>query len=294
MEYIGDRGSKANSLIREYIENDKIFSLSRIGLAEVRWVDWYLRGGLDSNCDGHMWNGNIFTPTLRHRMDPNGIYGDCGEEFFSEYNNGISTADLQVFWFNYDGQPLVYDEQVNIFNNLSPNSIKVDCEVLAPYRHTEFWTKSLKGKKVLVVYPFVETIKMQYEKRNLIWTGEHEGKLPDFELITYKPVWTLAGCRPHSSWKESLDFMKDEISKLDFDFAILGCSHYGIPLVSFIKENLKKSAIYMGGELQILFGIKGARWDQWERVTNHYNEHWTRTIDEIPNGHTIMDGGCYW
>jgi hypothetical protein len=50
----------------------------------------------------------------------------------------------------------------------------------------------------------------------------------------------------------------------------------------------------MGGELQILFGIKGARWDQWERVTTHYNEHWTRTIDEIPNGHTIMDGGCYW
>jgi hypothetical protein len=132
---------------------------------------------------------------------------------------------------------------------------------------------------------------MQYEKRNLIWA---DGKLPDFELITYKPVWTLGGNRPHSSWKESLDFMKSEIAELDFDIALLGCSHYGIPLVSFIKDSLNKSAIYVGGELQILFGIKGSRWDNWERVNKYYNEHWTRSIDEIPTGHNLMDGGCYW
>ena len=294
MNYLGDRGFKANQLIKKYLEDSKPFTLSRMGLGEIRWVDWFIRGGLDFNCDGYLYSGNIYTPTLRHRLEYGGVYGNCASSFFIEYIKGISVADLQVFWFNYDGTPLVYNEQVNIFNNFSTNSIKIDCEVLAPYQHASFWTECLKGKKVLVIYPFVNTIKSQYEKKDLIWTGDHSGKLPDFELKTYKPVWTLNGNKPHNSWKESLDHMKSEISQIDFDVALLGCSHYGLPLTAFIKENLKKSAIYMGGELQILFGIKGSRWDNWERVNKFYNEHWTRSIDEIPNGHEIMDGGCYW
>jgi hypothetical protein len=59
---------------------------------------------------------------------------------------------------------------------------------------------------------------------------------------------------------------------------------------------MNKSAIYMGGELQILFGIKGERWDGWEKVNKFYNEHWTRSIDEKPDGFRGLatDNGCYW
>lgn len=292
--YIGDKGVNANKLISSYLDTNKTFSLARMGLGEIRWVAYFIRGGLDFNCDGYLYSADVYTPTLRHRLEYGGVYGNCGYSFFSEYIKGISSADLHVFWFNYDGTPLLNDEQLNIFKNFSPNSIKIDCEVLAPNQHTDFWSKSLSGKKVLVVYPFVKTIQSQYEKRNLIWTEEHSGKLPEFDLITYKPVWTLNGNRPHGSWKESLDFMKNEISQIDFDVALLGCSHYGLPLTAHIKQILNKSAIYMGGELQILFGIKGSRWDQWERVTKHYNESWTRSIDEVPSGYQIMDGGCYW
>lgn len=290
MKYLKNKGVIGNVLIKEHIEKNEPFALTRIGLGEVRWVDWYLKHGLNNSFN---WNGNG-NITLASIIEENGVYGQCGEEFFKEFCNGISSADLQVFWFNDDESNLVYDEQKNIFDTLSTQSIKIDCESLYSFRHNDFWSKSLTGKKVLVIYPFEETIKMQYEKRDLIWTGDAIGKLPDFELITYKPVWTLGGNRPHSSWKESLDFMKSEIAELDFDIALLGCSHYGIPLVSFIKNNLNKSAIYMGGELQILFGIKGSRWDQWERVTKFYNENWTRAIDEKPAGYSLMDGGCYW
>ena len=294
MSYIGDRGAQANELISDYIKSNKVFTLSRIGLGEMRWIDWYLRGGIDSNCDGFSYAGPHYVPTLKDRIEVNGVYGGCAQEFFNEYNTGISDADLQVFWYNYDGSKLLYDEQINIYNHLSPDSIKIDCESLASYMHVNFWSKSLENKKVLVVYPFEQTIQKQFQVKDSIWVGEHAGKLPNFDLVTYKPVWTLAGCTPHSSWKESLDVMKQDISKLDFDIALLGCSHYGVPLTSFIKNSLNKSAIYMGGELQILFGIKGARWDNWERVTKLYNENWIRPIDELPTGHTIMDGGCYW
>jgi len=291
---IGDKGKKANDLILEMLEKNEVFALSRIGLGEVRWIDWYMRGGLDSNCDGYLYTAQTYTPTLRDRLKYGGIYGETYDYFFEEYIKGISCGDLQVFWFNYNGEKLVYDEQIRIFNQFSNNSIKVDCECLCPYIHENFWTKGLKDKKVLFVYPFVNTISSQYNRKELIWTGEHAGKLPEFELITYKPVWILGENKPHSSFKESLEFMKEEISKIDFDVAIIGCSHYGLPLVAHVKNVMNKSSIYMGGELQILFGIKGKRWDQWERVTRHYNENWVRPFEELPSNTDMLDGGCYW
>ena len=293
---VGDRGIMANDVISKMLKENKVFSLSRIGLAEVRWIDWFIKGGMQYTCDGFLFSGNLYAPTLREKLLNNGVYGGTEEYFMKEYIKGISTADLQVLWYHYNGDKLVYDEQINIFKNYSNDSIKIDCEVLCSYVHTNFWTKELKDKKVLIVYPFVETIKSQYLKKDLIWTGEHAGKLPDFELITYKPYWSVGDTMPHSSWQETFEKMRDDISELDFDIAILGCSTYGLPLVSHIKNNMNKSAIYMGGELQILFGIKGERWDGWEKVNKYYNEHWTRPFDEKPNGYRGLatDNGCYW
>lgn len=296
MSLVGDRGVKANKLISKMLKENKVFSLSRLGLAEVRWVDWYLRGGMEHMCEGFPFLGPLYAPRLREKLANSGVYGGSEEYFMKEYIKGISTADLQVFWNHYNGDKLVYDEQVNIFRNLSNESVKIDCEVLCSYVHTDFWTKDLVGKKVLIVYPFTETIKLQYLKKDLIWTGEHSGKLPDFELITYKPYWSIGDVMPHSSWQETFETMRDDISKLDFDIAILGCSTYGLPLVSHIKNNMNKSAMYMGGETQILFGIKGERWDGWEKVNKYYNENWTRPLDEKPNGYNAYatDNGCYW
>ena len=55
---IGDNGQNANMLISKLLEENKTFALSRIGLGEVRWIDWYMRGGLDFNCDGYLYTGN--------------------------------------------------------------------------------------------------------------------------------------------------------------------------------------------------------------------------------------------
>lgn len=296
IKLLGDKGVKANELISNMLKSEKPFALSRIGLAEVRWVDWFIKGGMNYTCDGFLFSGSIYSPTLREKLIHNGVYGGTEDYFMNEYIKGISIADLQVFWYHYNGEKLVYDEQINIFKNFSKESIKIDCESLCSYIHPNFWTKQLNGKKVLIVYPFVETIKFQYQKKDLIWTGEHEGKLPDFELITYKPYWSLGSNKPHSSWKETFEKMRDDISKLDFDVAILGCSHYGLPLVSHIKSNMNKTAIYMGGELQILFGIKGGRWDGWEKVNKYYNKNWIRAFDDKPDSYNGFgtDNGCYW
>ena len=89
--------------------------------------------------------------------------------------------------------------------------------------------------------------------------------------------------------------MCKDISNIDFDIALLGCGSYGLPLCDYIKIKLNKSAVYIGGGLQLYFGIKGKRWEGSEDITKFYNEYWTRpTTEETPTTSTMVEGGCYW
>ncbi|WP_275353744.1 hypothetical protein [Klebsiella pneumoniae] len=76
------------------------------------------------------------------------------------------------------------------------------------------------------------------------------------------------------NWFEALEKCK-AISKIDFDVAIIGCGAYGLPLASFVK-NLGKQSIHLAGWTQVLFGIKGKRWDDLPQISKFYNDHWIR------------------
>lgn len=89
--------------------------------------------------------------------------------------------------------------------------------------------------------------------------------------------------------------MKNDISSLDFDVALVSCGAYGLPLVNHIKNKLCKTGIYVGGALQLFFGIKGRRWDHHDEISLLFNEHWRRPFDvEIPENFHMVEGGCYW
>ncbi len=285
-------GVIGNRLISSYLEKGDVFSLSRIGLGEMRWVDWFLRGGMDSDCDGmHISEGKYYTPKLSDKMSYHGVYGGHYEYFFEEFNKGIQTADIQIFWEDF-----LHNEQKNIFERLSPNSHKISFDSLDPTKHIDFWSKRLENKRVLIVHQFEDTIRYQYNNRNKIWLDDHKGKLPLFDLVTYKPVWVLGEVKPHNSWKDSLEHMKREISKIDFDIALLACSYFGLPLLNFIKTDLNKSCIYMGGQLQILFGIKGIRWDM-NQANGMYNESWIRCFESdlpSPDSTLVADFNSYF
>lgn len=157
------------------------------------------------------------------------------------------------------------------------------------------WTRALKGKKVLVVHPFANTIEKQYAIRDKIFPN-HPDYLPDFELHTIKAVQTIAGQEDErfANWFEALDYMKEEIKKVDFDIALIGCGAYGFPLGSFCK-NLGKSAVHIGGDLQMLFGILGARWEAYDVTKELVNEYWVRPgEDERPKSAEVVEDACYW
>jgi len=281
---------EGNQLIKKYLKNNTVFAAGRVGSSEILSTYAFDNGKKVS------WDGktNSFLPLLQNNA---GVYGPCGpqscvcvDDFNREYLEGIKSCDIQVYW----AIPSIVEAQDKLFAKYCKDSSIVDNRAVEPFYFEDSWSHALKGKKVLVISPFTESIKSQYNKRLLIWPN---GLLPEFELVTYTSVQSLGGVGPHGSWTESLNIMKKDISKLDFDVALLGCGGYGMPLMSHIKEVLGKSSIYVGGGLQIMFGIKGKRWDTHPEISSFYNEHWVRPNDnEKPTTRFSMlnEPDTYW
>ncbi len=151
----------------------------------------------------------------------------------------------------------------------------------------------LRGKKVLAVTPFDNTVRKQYERRELIYSDEY---LPEFNLKTYKAVQTLAGNKDprFNSWFEALDGMISDIKGIDFDIALVGAGAYGLPICSAIKDS-GRSAIHMGGDLQLMFGIMGKRWEDHPFVNSVRNEYWVYPSEaDKPKNLEKVEDGCYW
>lgn len=116
--------------------------------------------------------------------------------------------------------------------------------------------------------------------------------IPEFKsLATVKAVQTIAGnSAGFPSWFDALEQMEREISLVDFDIALIGCGAYGLPLAAYVKK-IGKQAIHVGGVLQLYFGIKGKRWNDW----GLYNDYWVSPdAKDIPNNADKVENGCYW
>tara|TARA_B110000211_G_C14070483_1_gene549734 strand:- start:239 stop:1153 length:915 start_codon:yes stop_codon:yes gene_type:complete len=181
----------------------------------------------------------------------------------------------------------------NIKQYYSSSIQKVKLGYLEPYYHQNPWSKVLKGKKVLVIHPFEKSIRSQYKKRELLFPDPNI--LPEFELITIKAVQSIAGNKTeYDTWFDALESMQCQIRNTDFDIALIGAGAYGMPLAAYVKSIGKKS-VHIGGALQILFGIKGKRWEDHKIISSFYNEHWVNpSLDEVPSNNEAIEDGCYW
>lgn len=276
--------SDANEYIKECILSGKPFLAARFGSTELLNIQTYEFGAhgkygkedrFKQLCD---WSGFF----------PNDI-SLCGR-FAETIEQACTFVDLIAVWY------MPFEEYY--IKKCMPENVKqtylLDFEPWASECH---WSAALKGKKVLVIHPFTETIRFQYNRRSELFPGTDI--LPDFELKTLKAVQTLAGTKDSrfENWFDALDWMYNEAMKIDFDIAIIGCGAYGLPLASKIKQ-AGKQAIHLAGATQILFGIKGKRWEEdpaFDYVRKWFNDSWIRPsdIDKIENSQKVEDS-CYW
>lgn len=164
---------------------------------------------------------------------------------------------------------------------------------LQPWEHQNPWSRALEDKTVLVIHPFAESIQNQYRQREHLFKDKRV--LPKFELKTLPAVQSIAGNKtPFDSWFKALDWMCDRVSQTQFDIAIIGAGAYGLPLASHVKKVGKKS-VHLGGATQLLFGIKGKRWEEENYLQKISNQYWVRPLpSEMPANFQYVEGGCYW
>ena len=271
---------EGNDLIRKAIKDQRPYVAGKMGAVEQQIMIHH--------CYNIPWNDNLRWHASNHAgiTPPN----DSNLKLFSEiYLESLSNLDLLSIWFpdNLGSNEFVISEK------FCPNAeFTAGLQSLEPFYHEQPWSSALEGKKVLVVHPFEESIRDQYSKRDLIF--EDKTILPEFNLITFKTYQTHGGGNTDLHWDVCYYDMVDKIKNIDYDVALVGCGAYGLPICNFIKKQ-GKSAIHVGGGLQIMFGIKGNRWDSMPSVNKYYNEHWKRPYDsEKTRNHQVVEGSTYW
>lgn len=286
-KFVGKRilsTKESHEYIRKLIESNKPFALGRNGQAEIVFLE-------------KLETDRLFHT---HKVEKKQIYRDCFEGkkenaklYFEMMKKAYAAVDCNCVWGNIAMEEIV-------LKKMSPQSVLLDVNAIHVYEfldYSECWTKALSGKKVLVVSIFADQIERQY-KYNREKIHKNKNLLPEFQLETVKSVWWFGGNRDSrfNNWFECLDYLESECLKKDFDIALISCSVFSFPLITRLKI-AGKQAIQVGGALQLLFGIKGKRWNHiCEGV--YYNEYWVSPEDQtrIKNASRIdgVPGGPYW
>lgn len=236
----------------------------------------------------------LFGTDALHKGKMNsGIFPENEEimhNFCTIYEHSLGLADMNCFW----GGVILEDYVLSKY--LQKSCVQVAMRSLEPFQYESPWTAALEGKRVLVVHPFSELIEEQYKKRGSLF--ENKKILPEFDLVTVKAVQSSGEASP-SEWKdwfEALNYLYEQCMETDFDVALLSCGGYAVALGAKLKEAGKK-VIVLGGMLQLIFGIKGERWERSRPdIVALYNDSWIRPGDKyaLKGSNNMVDGKAYW
>ncbi|WFR56794.1 hypothetical protein QA584_24800 [Anaerocolumna sp. AGMB13025] len=273
---------EANEFIYKGLVSENPFFIGRFGSVELEClVEYYylldrVNGGKEDYHDNlknmiRDWAG--FFPPTKDLMDRfSRLYIEDAKQIDMMWSMWLSRFENMIYSNFIPEKPLaLYDDTAFPINIEKP------------------WTRALRGKRVLVIHPFEESIQYNYKKRDKLFANNEF--LPEFELITLKAVQSIAGTQTEfATWFNALEHMERQINSINFDIALIGAGAYGFPLAAYVKH-IGKKAIHVGGMLQLYFGIKGKAWNE----MGIYNEHWTSpTETERPEGYKKVEAGRYW
>ena len=216
-----------------------------------------------------------------------------------EYVEGLTMLDgTAAGWY----EPYRAAESL-LLDQCAPQAFRTPLRSLEPYyvEPEDRWTALLAGRRVAVVSSFAETIHRQILKRD-IWANQGTILPP---TTTWIPIRTFyppdvsmgdaTGWPPGiESWDDAVQMLVDQVKASGATIALIGCGGLGMILGARLKRE-GISVIIMGGAIQVLFGIKGLRWESHPIISRFWNDSWVwPAADEIPRGAFKVEGGCYW
>jgi hypothetical protein len=240
--------------------------------------------------------------TLRNIFRGVGIWPatvEAANAWLKEYVEGLETLDVVAAgWY----EPYRAQEDI-LLNTYAPDAYRIPLRSLEPYYMDPCnrWTQYLAGKRVAVVSSFCETIRKQIGKDG-IWE-RRETVLPPtttwIPIRSYFPpdvsMGDATGWPPSvKSWDDAVTMMVNAVVDSGATIALIGCGGLGMILGARLKR-LGISSVIMGGAIQVLFGIKGLRWESHSIISKLWNDAWVwPDASETPSGSIKIEGGCYW
>ena len=290
--------SGAEKIASYFISSDPFF-IGRNGSTEMEVLAyWYRQKSL---------NSNYFPQNLLKKLEQySGVWPATSEsitKWAEEYSESLKLLDgLAAGWY----KPLAKEES-DILDTFAPNAFRTPLRSLEPYYvpPENRWTWLLAGKDVAVVSSFADTIELQLKKGEAIWAPLlSETFLPSttrwHTVRSYFPP-LISGNDPTSwssvgvdSWSSAVDHIVKGVLDTKATVAILGCG--GLAMIAGARLRKKGvSVILLGGAVQVLFGIKGARWANHDIISKFWNVNWVWPLrSETPQNARSIEGACYW
>lgn len=286
-----------SSLVRNGISDSRPFFLSRIGGSDTNaLVDFLaLPRGDDSSLERHL---NVHLPIVKRY---NGFYSfrDQKADYldYLDLIKGIYLSSPLSMVGGFQLLSIMFPDSINpvfvrnefenkdayirliqeLFSSASPKRAYYPYGYVERFLQGEFnllrdLEASLSGKRVLVVSPFSESIQSNFSRRFEFFK---DYSYPDFDMVPLATPITYSGLPrefyPHETWEDTVESLKQQLRNLNFDIALMSCGSYALPLGECISAELGRSAIYVGGILQLFFGVMGRRYEGNTALLNQLN-----------------------
>jgi hypothetical protein len=276
-----------------FTESQKItsFNLVQQELQKEKFFIGRLSGNETRLCGLFINNKNITKDLYQYMLFGAGIQFktiDDELQYVNMYNISVQNTSLLGIW---DG--VMYNQAKDYYdylNNIKLN--KICAHGLEPYNFMNDPTyKSIPHKKILIITSHKQTTLSQLSQLDKLY---NKPIFNNAEFYIYKPAQQNAGSHDENSWQVHYNNMKQELDDIkktfNFDIALVSAGGFGMLLCNYIYTELNTSTIYVGGALQLFFGIIGKRW-----INNNINEFWVKPVTEDKPLNTMLcEGSCYW
>jgi hypothetical protein len=129
--------------------------------------------------------------------------------------------------------------------------------------------------------------------------------LSEQKLITIKSGYgpIMNQTNTNAMWPEELleagpmsviPYLANKVQESGAKYAFVGMGALSLPLVGELKRR-GITAIHTGGGTQIMFGVKGSRWNTHSVISTLFNSDWVYpSSEEVPSESKRVENACYW
>ena len=225
------------------------------------------------------------------------------KSYVKQYTESCKNSTLLSVWSG--GMYKQAENYYNLLDKICPNQKRICAQALEPFyfmKESEYkMNQYFINKKVLIISSHKKTIESQLPIHGEIFDKPIFHETTEFYI--YKPPQQNGGNHDSNSWIYHYEIIKKELSKIceefDFDIALVSCGGFGMITSNFIYKELNKNVMYIGGGLQLYFGVKGNRWIRHPVISKMMNNKWCSVKEEdrpksLSKNPRLCENSCYW